>query len=82
MVVRDLAVIDPAAPKVAAFDLAASEKTTDAYLTEFEKSYNRVPGFRFEVRRHTMPRQGLRVVLFVQEKASGKVLNAVVAGVQ
>ena len=82
MVVRDLVVIDPAAPKMAAFDLAASEKTTDAYLTEFEKTYVRVPGFKWEVRRNAIPRKGLRVVLFVQEKASGKVLNAVVAAVK
>jgi tetratricopeptide (TPR) repeat protein len=81
MVVRDLLVIDPASPRSASFDLAASEAATDAYLTEFEKSYTRVPGFKWEVRRNTLPRKGLKVVLFVQEKATGKVLNAVVAGV-
>jgi hypothetical protein len=82
MVVRDLLVLDPAAPKSAVFDLAASEKATDAYLTEFERTYTRVPNFKWAVRRHTLPRQGLRVVLFVQEKASGKVLNAVAAEVK
>ena len=82
MVVRDLQVIDPAAAKTAAFDLAASEKTTDAYLSEFERTYTRIPNFKWAVRRHTIPRQGLRVVLFAQEKASGKVLNAVVAEVK
>jgi hypothetical protein len=82
MVVRDLLVLDPAAPKTAAFDLAASEKTTDAFLSEFERTYTRVPGFKWEVRRNAIPRKGLRVVLFVQEKASGKVLNAVVAEVK
>jgi len=82
MVVRDLVVLDPAAPKTAAFDLAASEKATDAFLTEFEKTYTRVPGFRWEVRRSAIARQGLKVVLFVQEKAGGRVLNAVVADVR
>jgi thiol-disulfide isomerase/thioredoxin len=80
MVVRDLVVIDPAAPKTAAFDLAASEKNADAYLTEFAKGY-RQPGFTWEVRRNAISRRGLRIVLFVQEKASGRVLNAVVAPV-
>ena len=82
MVVRDLLVIDPASPRSASFDLAASEKATDAYLTDFEKTYTRVPGFKWEVRRNTLPRKGLKVVLFVQEKATGKVLNAVVADVK
>jgi len=82
MVVRDLVIVDPAAPKSASFDLAASEKAADAFLTEFEKSYTRVPGFKWQVRRNALPRQGLRVVLFAQDKASGKVLNAVVAEVK
>jgi tetratricopeptide (TPR) repeat protein len=82
MVVRDLQVVDPTAAKTAAFDLAASEKTTDAFLSEFERTYTRIPNFKWAVRRNVMPRQGLRVVLFVQEKASGKVLNAVVAEVR
>lgn len=82
MVVRDLIVIDPASPKTAAFDLAASETKTDAYLSEFERTYARAPGFKWTVRRNVMPRQGLRIALFVQEKATGKVLNAVVAEVK
>jgi thiol-disulfide isomerase/thioredoxin len=82
MVVRDLVMVDPAAPKSASFDLAASEKAADAFLTEFEKTYTRVPGFKWDVRRNALPRQGLRVVLFAQDKASGKVLNAVVAEVK
>ena len=70
-----------AAPRSAAFDLAESEKAADAYLTEFAKTYTRIPGFKWEVRRNALPRKGLKVVLFVQEKATGKVLNAVVADV-
>ncbi len=82
MVVRDLLMVDPAAPKSAAFDLAASEKAADAYLTEFEKAYARVPNFKWDVRRNVLPRKGLKVVFFVQEKESKKVLNAVVADVK
>jgi len=81
MVVRDLIVADPAAPRSAVFDLAASEKAADAYLTEFEKTYTRTPNFKWEARRNALPRKGLKVVFFVQEKGTGKVLNSVVADV-
>jgi tetratricopeptide (TPR) repeat protein len=82
MVVRELTVIDPAAPRAASFDLVRSEKVADAYLTEFEKTYTRVPGFRWEVRRNAIARQGLKIVFFVQDKATGRVLNAAVADVK
>jgi thiol-disulfide isomerase/thioredoxin len=82
MVVRDITVLDPAAPRTATFDLAASEKATDAYLSEFAKTYTRIPGFTWEVRRNAIARQGLKVVFFVQEKSTGQVLNAVVADVK
>lgn len=82
MVVRDLVTVDPAAPKTATFDLAASEKAADAYLTEFEKTYTRVPNFKWAVRRNAIPRQGLKVVFFVQDKETRKVLNTVVADVK
>ncbi len=82
MVVRDLTVIDPTAPKTMTLNLKDSERVTDAYLTEFEKTYTRVPGFKWEVRRNAIPRLGLKVVFFVQDKATGRVLNAVVADVK
>jgi len=82
MVVRDLWVADPSGPKSAEFDLAVSEKAADAYLTEFEKTYTRTPNFKWETRRNAIARRGLKVVYFVQEKASGRVLNAVVADVE
>jgi thiol-disulfide isomerase/thioredoxin len=82
MVVRDLLTVEPAATKAATFDLAASEKAADAYLTEFEKTYTRVPDFKWEVRRNAIPRRGLKVVFFVQDTATRKVLNAVVADVK
>jgi thiol-disulfide isomerase/thioredoxin len=82
MVVRDLLTVDPKGPRTARFDLAASEKAADEYLSAFEKSYTRVPNFRWEVRRHVLPRRGLRVVFFIQEKETLKVLNAAVADVR
>lgn len=82
MVVRDLAVVEPDKAKTAAFDLAASEAATDAYLTEFERSYTRIPGFKFAKRFHRIAREGLRVVFLAQDRASKRVLNAVVAKVQ
>ncbi len=81
MVVRDLVTLDPAA-SMALFDLAASEKATDAYLTAFEATSTRFKGFKFPQRRNAISRDGLKVVLFAQEKASKKVLQAVVAEVK
>jgi len=82
LVVRDLAVVDPAVSRTTTFDLAASEKTTDAYLIEFEKTYTRVPNFKWAVRHNAIARQGLKVVLFVQDKETKKVLNSVSADVK
>jgi thiol-disulfide isomerase/thioredoxin len=83
LVVRDLAAVDPAAAKKqASFDLAKSEQSTDEYLTEFEKTYTRIPNFKFAERHHKIDRHGLKVVFFAQEKDSKKVLNAVVVDVK
>jgi thiol-disulfide isomerase/thioredoxin len=82
MVVRDLTVLDPAASKTTALNLKESEKLTDTFLTEFEKTYTRVPGFKWDVRVNAIPRRGLKVVFFVQDKSTGRVLNAAVAEVR
>ena len=82
MVVRDLLTVEPKGPRSASFDLAASEKKTDAYLTDFERTYTRVPNFKWPVRRSAIARDGLKVVLFVQDRAGKKVLNAAVADVR
>jgi thiol-disulfide isomerase/thioredoxin len=82
MVVRDLLTVDPKGPRTVRFDLAASEKAADDYLSAFEESYTRVPNFRWEVRRHVLPRRGLKVVFFVQDTVTRKVLNAVLADVK
>ena len=81
MVVRDIQTLEPAAVK-ADFNLPALEKATDAYLSEFEQTSTRFKGFRFPVRRHLISREGLKVVLFAQDRASKQVLQAVVADVK
>lgn len=82
MVVRDLAALDPAGSGGVTFDLAASEKATGAYLTEFEKAYDRIPNFKFTERHALIDRQALRTIFFVQDTASRKVLNAVSADIK
>ena len=81
MVVRDLVTLATTAT-THAFDLAASEKATDAYLTDFEQTSTRFKGFTFPLRRSAISRQGLKVVLFAQERASKRVLQAVIADVE
>jgi thiol-disulfide isomerase/thioredoxin len=81
MVVKDIVTLDPVAA-MAVFDLAASEKATDAYLTAFEQTSTRFKDFKFPQRRHAISREGLKIVLFAQERASKKVLQAVVADVK
>jgi len=82
LVVRDILTIDPAAPKQAAFDLGASERAADAYLTDFEKTSTRFKDFKFPERHAKIDRSKLRVVFFVQDKETKKVLNALVADVK
>ncbi len=81
MVVRDLALL-PAGGRSATFNLAASEKAADAYLTDFEKTSTRFQGFKFPERHAKIDRKGLRIVAFVQETAGKKVLNTAIADVK
>jgi thiol-disulfide isomerase/thioredoxin len=83
LVVRDFATVDPAAAaKQVSFDLAANEKATDLYLTEFEKTYDRIPNFRFAERHLKIDRTNLAFVFFAQDKETKKVLNAFAADVK
>jgi predicted negative regulator of RcsB-dependent stress response/thiol-disulfide isomerase/thioredoxin len=82
LVVRDIVTVDPAAAKQASFDLLKSEQAADQYLTDFEKTYTRVPNFKWTERHFKIDRSKLGVVFFVQEKETKKVLNAVVAEVK
>ena len=82
LVVRDLVTVDPAAPKQATFDLAASEQRSDQYLTEFENTNTRFQNFKFPERHARIDRSKLRIVVFLQDKETKKVLNAVVGDVK
>jgi len=75
MVVRDMKAVTFESPEVT-FDLAASEKTTDEYMTEFEKTYTRIPNYKFPVRYNAIGRDDLKIVVFVQNKETKEVLNA------
>jgi hypothetical protein len=81
MVVREVAVL-PVEKKSVAFNLALSEKAADDYLTSFEKTNTRFQGFKFPDRHAKIARQGLRIVVFAQDKATKKVLNAAVVDVK
>jgi hypothetical protein len=80
-VVRDMVTVDPAAGKRTSFDLAASERTADQYLTEFETTNKRFQGFKFPERHFKIDRTKLGIVLFAQDKETKKVLSAAVAEV-
>jgi len=82
MVVRDIVDVDQAAAKKVSFDLTASERATDQYLTDFETTNPRFHGFKFPERHHKIDRARLAVVLFAQDLGTKKVLNAVVADVK
>ena len=81
MVVRDLAVLAAGIQSVS-FDLTASEKAADEYLTNFEKTNTRFQGFKFPERHAKIDRKGLRIVVFAQVKDTKKVLNAAVLEVK
>jgi thiol-disulfide isomerase/thioredoxin len=81
MVVRGIAVF-PQGIRSATFDLAKSEQNADQYLTDFENTNTRFQGFKFPERHAKIARQGLRIVVFAQEKSTKKILNAVVADVK
>ena len=82
LVVRDLVTADPAAPRQVSFDLAASEQKSDQYLTDFENTSTRFQNFKFPERHARIDRAKLRIVVFVQDKETKKVLNAVVGDVK
>jgi thiol-disulfide isomerase/thioredoxin len=82
LIVRSLVQIDPARDKTVVFDLAGIERTNEAFLAEFERTGARTPGFTFPDRRTAIDREGLRVVYFVQDMGSRRILNAVVAEVE
>jgi hypothetical protein len=82
LVVRALAKVRPPAAPAIVFDLVALEKEADAFLTNAEKSGTAEPRFKLAERRARIDRQGLQVVVFAQDTATKKVLNAVVGDVR
>ncbi|MDR2561873.1 MAG: hypothetical protein LBC63_08915 [Holophagales bacterium] len=82
MVVRDFATVKSAAKATATFNIAESEKAADAYLNEYEKTMQvRRPDFKWSPKRNKIDRNGLKVVIFVQDKETKQVHNAFVADV-
>lgn len=79
MVVRDLLTVDPSGRTArATFDLAASENRAAKHLEDFEKERS----FRFNEKRNAIDPGRLAVVVFVQDEATKKILNAVYAEVK
>jgi thiol-disulfide isomerase/thioredoxin len=80
MVVRDMETVAATEKATITFNLAESEKKTDAYLTEYEKTNTR--GHKFTVRHHKIDREKLKVVVFVQEPSTKQVYNSHVTDVE
>jgi thiol-disulfide isomerase/thioredoxin len=80
MVVRDLVPLNEEALKSRTFgvSIGGAESSAALRLAEFERSN----GFTFPVKKYAIDRSRLRVVLFVQDRATKKVLNAAVADVK
>ncbi len=81
MVVKDIRTAAPGTDGVS-FDLAASERDADAYLTEYEKNNTRYPGYVFPERRFRIDHDGLLVVVFVQDRKTKTVYNTFVTDVR
>ena len=79
MVVRDVLILDaPGGTERATFDLAASESRAAKHLEDFEKERS----FQFKEKRFAIDPARLAVVVFVQDDATKKILNAVYAEVK
>ena len=77
MVVREFVTLSEAAVKGGTYtlDIAAAEAAAADSLAEFEREMS----FRFPVKKDRIDRSALRVVIFVQDRTTKKVLNAAVA---
>jgi hypothetical protein len=82
LIVRDLVRIDPSRDKTVGFDLAAVERAADAFLADFDRTGAGGSGVAIGARPTSIDRRGLRVVYFVQDMGSRRILNAVVAAVE
>jgi thiol-disulfide isomerase/thioredoxin len=77
MVVREFVTLPESAVKAGAhtIDVAAAEAAAGAVLEEYE----RAASFRFPEKKDRIDRSNLRVVVFVQDRTTKKVLNAAAA---
>lgn len=76
MVVKDFVTLG--IEKNVSFNLIESEKATEKYLQDFEKERD----FKFEIKRNKIDHSQLKVVFFLQDKETKKVLNAVICDVK
>jgi thiol-disulfide isomerase/thioredoxin len=76
MVVRDFMTLGT--QKTVVFNLVESEKMAETYLHDYEKEKD----FKFEVLQNKIDRAQLKVVFFVQDKETKKILNAVICDVK
>lgn len=82
LIVRNIIRVEPGRGKSFVFDLAAVERDNAAFLTDFERSGSPTPGLTFPGCRPAIDREGLRIVYFVQDAGSRRIMNAVVAMVE
>ena len=78
MVVRDFITLHDPSKKDVLFNVTESEKISEQYLHDYEKERN----FEFEVLRNKIDKSQLKVVFFLQDKKTKKVLNAVICDVK
>ena len=82
LVVRDLVRVDPGRGGKAVFELSAVERAAEAFLSETERAAGPEAGFAVADPRTRIDRDGLKIVYFVQDTGSKRILNAVVAEVE
>ena len=83
MVVRDFMTLGT--QKTVVFNLVESEKMAETYLHDYEKELDesgKMKDFKFEVLQNKIDRAQLKVVFFVQDKETKKILNAVICDVK
>ena len=83
MVVREFETVKPSDKATVTFNIPESERATDAYLSEFEKTRQaRQPNWSWPARKNKIDRDKLKAVVFVQDKDTKQVHNAFVADVK
>lgn len=81
-IVRALVRLGPGTEKTVVFDLAGIEKEAEAFLAQGGESAAAGNGEAAPASRPEIDRKGLKIVYFVQDMGSRRILNAVVAEVE